>query len=93
MFGLAQDQIDEFIGERKKEALEIDAENWPAILVFCAMDTQWRSGPKGHLYGFDYSALQIVMRMQRVKNKPDTFARVQRIEREAISQFNRKLST
>lgn len=89
--GLSPAQIDHMIGPRKKEALEIEQENWPAILVFCAMDTQWRYDNNGRLRGLDYPALESVMRMQHVKDRVDVFRRVRVIELEAMSEINRRL--
>ncbi|KAF1043063.1 MAG: hypothetical protein GAK35_02383 [Herbaspirillum frisingense] len=41
---------------------DVYPENMPAVQVFEAMDTQWRTG-MGGVYGLDYAALPAVLRM------------------------------
>lgn len=64
--------------------MDIEPENWPAILVFCACDTQWRHHNNGRPIGLDYQSLESVMRMQGVENVADVFARVRILERESL---------
>lgn len=36
-------------------------ENWPALTLFLAMETQWRVAPSGGYLGLDYAALPAVL--------------------------------
>lgn len=65
----------------------IDDDNWPAWLVFGACSTQWRLAPMGGVQGLDYPALESVMRMMTVKNRPEMFHKVRLIERGALGRF------
>lgn len=44
------------------------ADNWLSFCVFAGMSTQWRTSFSG-VTGFDYSALPIVMKFEKVKKK------------------------
>ncbi|WP_157669904.1 DUF1799 domain-containing protein [Chitinibacter sp. GC72] len=50
---------------------EDEYELWPEHLavfyLFLDCQTQWRVLPSGHFQGFDYLAVESVMRMQRIK--------------------------
>ncbi len=37
-------------------------ENWDAVRVFIAAQTQWNHGPSGHLVGLPYPAVEAVAR-------------------------------
>lgn len=43
--------IDDFI-----ETIGIWKDNWPAVMLFMSIDTQWRAGPGGPI-GLDYNVL------------------------------------
>jgi hypothetical protein len=72
-------------------------EVWPEhetpLSLFCAMLTQWRHGPQGHM-GLDYAVLPIVER--RLGIEPDAaraaFPGLQMMEDEALAWFAERAS-
>lgn len=72
---------------------ELDPENLQAWEIFNLCATQWRTSMTGAT-GLDYTALEAVMRLQRVKPKhhPDLFWRVQRLERGALDAMREQAS-
>ena len=71
--------------------LDIWPENWAALDVFSAMQTQWRVGMAGPT-GLDYAVLPVVMDLQGIDpaERAECFAGVQEMEREALQIFGRK---
>ena len=68
-------------------------ENWETLLVFLAVETQWRESEGmagGRLLGINYPALESAMRLMRIKDKSEMFERVRMMEREAIKYLNSK---
>ncbi|WP_211230895.1 DUF1799 domain-containing protein [Chitinilyticum aquatile] len=67
------------------EEIEVYPENWPALQVFLAMQTQWRVGMAGAT-GLDYTALPAVFELTGVKkrDRPDTFERLRVLEIETL---------
>ncbi|MDB6061568.1 MAG: hypothetical protein JWM78_1671 [Verrucomicrobiaceae bacterium] len=78
------------LGERETGIFEIDEENWIALLVFIAMETQWRHSNHGAVFGLDYTALSAVMHLQKIRDKPEVFRRVQIMERAALPLLNKR---
>lgn len=72
------------------DPLEIWPENLPALGVFIAMRTQWRSGPSGPV-GLDYNVLPIVMDWEGVDQalRSDIFAAIRSMERAALDEIYR----
>lgn len=66
-------------------------DNLPAVNVFVAMSTQWRTGMSGPT-GLDYSALPVVRQAQDPPipkaDWPDTFDALRVLEGEALSVMN-----
>ena len=48
--------------------MEVWPQNWPSVMLFMAVATQWRVG-MGGATGLDYSAVAAVMDIQGVKPK------------------------
>ena len=73
----------------KPEDLETEIELWAinaeAFSVFNSMSTQWRSGMSGAT-GLDYTALPVVMDLERVKadKRQQVFRDVRTMEQEAL---------
>jgi len=63
---------------------EILPENFEAVQVFSACSTQWRQTFSGLRSGLDYSAVETLMRLYDVQDKPDVFQRIQILERALI---------
>lgn len=72
--------------EAPADVLDVWAENWPAVRLFCAMQTQLRFSFAG-VEGFDYTALPVVE--QRLGFKPkqaaQAFDNLRVMERELIA--------
>jgi hypothetical protein len=69
------------------------AENWDAVLLFAACDTQWRvaAGLGGaQVLGLDYRGVEVVMRYTAIKraDRAPLFRQLQVMERAAIEAMN-----
>ena len=58
-------------------------ENWGAVQVFLACQTQWIVGGMGSVVGLDYSSVKMVMDLHDEYSK-DTFDRIRVLESEAL---------
>lgn len=76
--GLTDDDLD--------SDLDVLADNLPAVHVFLAMQTQWRTGMAGPS-GLDYAALPAVFGLYGVKKKqrPEVFGALRVMEGETLS--------
>lgn len=59
-------------------------ENWSALDMFLACQTQLRFSPDGTLIGLDYNAVKVVLEMNE---KESTFVDIQMIESGALSKI------
>lgn len=75
----------DFEDDEDDQASGIWPDNWPAVRVFGAMGTQWRTGVAGAT-GLDYSALQAVYRLTETPevDQPEIFDALQIMEDEAL---------
>ena len=71
--------------------VEVWAENWLAVQVFAALQTQWRIGMHGAT-GLDYAVLPTVMSLHGVKKsrRAELFAAIRVMETEALTVFAEK---
>lgn len=61
-------------------------ENWSAVQLYLAVQTQWRvAGMGGVLIGLDYAAVDVVMR--RLGFEDEAFRGMQVIERVVLSRL------
>lgn len=74
---------------QEKEHHEVWPENWPAVQVFCAMQTQWRIG-MGPPTGLDYSALPSVMDLLEIEDRSEAFRGMRVMEIEALEIFRKR---
>lgn len=61
------------------------------VMIFLKMSTQWRiiAGFSGALYlGLDYTALDFLLKIEKVKDCAAVFADIQLMERAALTQLN-----
>lgn len=72
------------LGEIPADHLEIEPENWPAVIVFVSCETQWRFAPSGRRIAMDYPSVDASMRMQKTPNRPDVFQRIRVMERAVL---------
>lgn len=66
-------------------------DNWQALDVFCAMQTQWRFTQMGPT-GLDYSALESTLRLRgvRKRDRADVFEAVRIMESAALAVMREK---
>jgi hypothetical protein len=55
-------------------------ENWDAVTLFLALQTQWRITPSGTRSGLVYSSIRTVSNLRGVKLTPELFADIQLME-------------
>jgi len=70
--------------------VEVWPDNMPAVRVFVAMSTQWRSAGYGAT-GLDYNALPVVLRMKGIPRTdwPDIFESIRNLEDSALQTMNK----
>ena len=89
-FGVAPEEIEKWIEERKETNFAVWPENWPAVECFVALSTQWRTaGQEGARVGLDYAAIPPVAAMLGHDAGRDLFQRLQVLEFEALEVFAR----
>lgn len=79
------------VDQRAEENNSVDvwAENWPAMIAFLALATQWRValGVGGMIWlGLDYPGVDVVMR--RLGTPDSAFADIQSMEAAALPVLN-----
>lgn len=79
--------------DRAPESFAVWPENWDALELFLACDTQWRvvqGMGASRVLGFDYQGVEIVMRHVGTKRAERTkrFAQLQVMERAAANAMN-----
>ena len=72
--------------QEEEEAFGVYPENWNAVVVFLAMQTQWVDG------GLNYSSLPIVMKYKGIEDEAQTFEDVQVMELECIRENKKRNS-
>lgn len=78
---------------KPEDVFHVFDDNWEVVLLFCRMATQWRIvvGMAGAAYqGIDYTALEAVMRMNRVKDRDRMWGGIQIMERAALEVLNKE---
>ena len=70
-------------------------ENWDAVSLFLALQTQWNVTPSGTRSGLNYTSVRIVSNLRRMKLTPELFADIQLMEITLINtereHVNRKI--
>ena len=74
--------------EKEQRTFPVLEENMEAVRVFVMCLTQWRAGSSG-LVGLDYNVVFEVMALYDIKEKRDTFERVQIMEMAALKKANK----
>lgn len=71
-----------------EQITEVWPDNWPAVMVFDGMATQWRVGASGAT-GLDYAALPFVMRTLKVPpgDRAQVFDDVRVMESAALAKM------
>lgn len=65
---------------------EVWADHWPAVRLFIAVQSQWRTGPAGPI-GLDYSALPAWVRPGGPRRGRRVLQALQVLEAEALAWF------
>lgn len=93
-YHLPEDEIERLLLQERKKDFSVWADNWPALQVFIACQTQWRVivGATQCIYqGLDYSSLESVLRIQAPRKKrADLFEDVRLLEQGALAKLNAK---
>jgi len=85
-FGFREEDFDD-------DTLDIWPCHWDAVLLFQALQTQWRTvgGMAGILFtGLDYTALPIVETRLGITCPPPIFEALQALEAEGLRHLNRR---
>lgn len=86
-WGAPQEVIDAMRAENALFA--VAPENWPTITAWCAVETQWRMGPRFPI-GLDYPAVFATLDRCRITDPDGTvFAGLQVMERAALREIIR----
>lgn len=83
--GVPEDQIASTLEQvRADDECEVYEENWPTLMCFLRLHTQWRYLPLPHgpalRMGLDYAAVHALLRIERVRNRARVFAGLQTME-------------
>jgi hypothetical protein len=71
--------------EQRPAVYAVWPENWEAVELFLAMQSQWRhAGMSGVRVGLEYSALPAVFDLLQITDRRDAFARLQVMEYAAL---------
>ncbi|MDO0944660.1 DUF1799 domain-containing protein [Chromohalobacter israelensis] len=67
-------------------------ENWDALELFLACQTQWRQAPMGGATGLDYTAVRAVMEMHQVApgDQRERLCQIRRIEQGALQAMKER---
>lgn len=76
--------------EEQDNAFGVWPENWPTVVFFLTVQTQWRYGAMGGYLGLDYSAIDVMIRYRQMDVTPEMFEGMQLMERTAIPILNKK---
>lgn len=87
--GASDEDIARLARMRPPEDFQVLPENWPALRLFLAMQTQWRAAAMGGLIGLDYGVLDGVARLSGIVLDEDVFARLRILEMAALEVVNR----
>lgn len=83
--GAPPDVVQAIAAAAPRELLEVWPENETAVLIFCAMGTQWSyAGMGGVPTGLTYASLPVVCRAHRRRLDADLLTRLRTIEAEAL---------
>lgn len=86
------DIIERFEQKKAPELFDVWPENWPTVKLFLTVQTQWRYGPMGGVFGLDYTAIDVVFRYRKIEVTPAQFAGLQVMERAVLPILNEKTS-
>lgn len=96
-FGLPQDTFDTPDGAEQEDAhCTVDADNWPTVMVFLALQTQWRrefAGMSGELvwHGLRYGEAATVISLLGYQSKASTiFDGLRIMEAAALPILNKR---
>lgn len=73
-------------------SFEVWPENWPALLLFMDVQTQWNTD-SGAFVGLRYEAVEAVMRIRRMKDRDALLDDLRVMEYAALEVMNAKAGT
>lgn len=83
--------IAEVIGSADPDVTGVWIENWPTVLAFGDLMSQWNTGMNG-VIGLRYEALPLVLRLHGIRRKRqrEVFDGLRVMERAAITEINKR---
>jgi len=69
--------------------IEVFEENWPSVLMWCRLQTQWRTS-MGGVIGLDYGAVAWVFRLYEVEDQRSMLEDLQVMEAAAMAALNER---
>lgn len=80
--------VDEARPELEADTFAVWDENWPAVQLFQAVNTQWIFAGMGSVVGLNYQSVDFVLKLYKYKKREEIFSDLQLIERGALSVFH-----
>jgi hypothetical protein len=84
LFGAPPEVVAELQEHGAAEEFDVLPENWPTVMMWLRVQTQWRVAGLGGAIGLDYTAVEAAMRMLRVPNRAEVFDGLQVMELAAL---------
>ncbi|MFA7333652.1 MAG: DUF1799 domain-containing protein [Kiritimatiellia bacterium] len=72
----------------EEDCFPVWEENWPAIQLFLAVNTQWLFAGMGTVIGLNYQSVEFVLKLYKYKKRDEIFSDLQLIERGALGVFH-----
>lgn len=79
----------EALGGNKKTQYEVCEENWQTVLIFTKLWTQWVY-TQGVAVGLNYNSVEVLFRLEKVKDRSKVFAGIQIMESAALKIMHSK---
>lgn len=88
MLGAPSAVVDEALPADDANDFPVWEENWPAVQLFLAVNTQWIFAGMGAVVGLNYQSVDFVLKLYRYKKRDEIFTDLQLIERGCLSVFH-----
>lgn len=88
--GIEPPVVDDEADDTLPALLIVEPDNWEALMLFISLSSQWRIGGMGEVLGLDYTAVEAVFRIKRIKSRAELFDALQIMESAALGVFRAK---
>lgn len=82
--GVPEEKVREYLATKESDDFEVFEENAEAVAIFVDLSTQWNLSPGGRLVGLNYSSLDFMFRLYRVKDRKTRFEEIRLLESGAL---------